>query len=246
MCTFNEEYRGDKSLSWNKWSSIVTFYAMQTLCFDSLQSLYSLSNMISFEITKRNLYANESWNGTRRTTKKLRRYFVTTLLASLHILFVQSCAPETLLQRTMRTYRKSKMKQRVESIRRGNAQSLLYPVNAYTYVQNKGTSWFDTRHARRARNRFAEHFFARKIFTADSSATGSIANVWSSRGEVKNSSRGSITVTYINGGKHFVLSSDRVIVATVHRPLRLSRITEEFFLHNWNIFQLLINWIIRS
>lgn len=44
-------------------------------------------------------------------------------------------------------------------------------------------------------------------------ATGSIA---SSRGEVENFSRGSITVTCINGGKRFVLSSDVAITQCVH------------------------------
>lgn len=46
-------------------------------------------------------------------------------------------------------------------------------------------------------------------------ATGSIASVSSSRGEVENFSRGSITVTCINGGKRFVLSSGVAIMDTV-------------------------------
>lgn len=62
-------------------------------------------------------------------------------------------------------------------------------------------------------------------------------NRWSSRGEVENSSRGSITVTCINGGKRFVLSSDVAITNAANRASQdffHSRSFEANFFNNRN------------
>lgn len=65
-------------------------------------------------------------------------------------------------------------------------------------------------------------------------ATGSIASVSSSRGEVENFSRGSITVTCINGGKRFVLSSGVAITDTVCDFFHVSSVAASEFFKNPN------------